>query len=120
VPLEAQQLRADGVSLSLAGQSDEFPWMLLLQQNDVMLSGTYPEFQDLVAVLVGDAECGDFYEAMKMFDSDRVHLWRHESGIRIVLTPAVLKEVRSLLKQVVADSRLAPVFEALDARYGRL
>ena len=46
-----------------------------------------------------------------MFDSDRVHIWRHESGIRIALTPAVIMEVRALLKQVVSDNRLAPVFE---------
>jgi hypothetical protein len=32
----------------------------------------------------------------------------------------VLKDVRTLFKQVVSDRRLAPVFAALHARYRRL
>ena len=55
-----------------------------------------------------------------MFDSYRVHIWRRESGICIALTPAVITEVRALLKQVVSDSRLTSAFGALDARDGLL
>ena len=119
-PREALRQAQHGITVTLNDEHEDLPWSMALHEGKVTLSGTYPEWQDLTALFVDQAESGDFHEIVRSTNPDGVQVWNKSFDSSVFLSPDDFRAVGLLLCQILGDERLAHVFTILDQRFGRI